>query len=70
MFQPVGFVVLIAGIWLYNDVILRPLFLKITGRSKPKAASSSQEAAEKPEEAEEKFANESAGDKQMNVAKG
>ena len=61
MFQPVGFVVLIAGIWLYNDVILRPLFLKITGRSKPKAASSSQEAAEKPEEAEEK--PEEAGEK-------
>jgi len=25
---PVGFVVLIIGIWLYNDVILRPLFYK------------------------------------------
>ena len=29
MFQPIGFAVLIAGIWLYNDVILRPIDILI-----------------------------------------
>jgi len=33
---PVGFVVLIMGIWLYNDVIIRPVFYKIIGKEMPK----------------------------------
>ncbi len=55
--QPVGFVVLIVGLWLYNDVIIRPLLLKFTGRnksaddggaaeSKPKADPENTKAAE------------------------
>lgn len=32
---PIGFAVLIAGIWLYNDVILRPIFYKIIGKQMP-----------------------------------
>lgn len=32
---PVGFVVLITGMWIYNDVIVRPLLYKVMGKKMP-----------------------------------